>query len=65
MQVARELSQLCPDVYFVVAGEDSICYGGDERVIGQKSFLQWVLSQQAYDLSRFRFVARVAPPRQR
>lgn len=63
MKVAKRLCDERRDVVFVVVGEDRICYGGDQNVTGQASFKQWVLDQDAYDLSRIHFVGRV-PPRQ-
>src|SRR5262249_28935160 len=59
MQAARRIYQQRSDVVFVVVGEDRICYGGDEEFIGQKSFKQWVLARDDYDLSRFIFTGSV------
>jgi glycosyltransferase involved in cell wall biosynthesis len=55
MQTAKLLCQRRRDVLFFVVGEDRICYGGDEEFIGQKSFKEWVLARDSYDLSRFVF----------
>jgi glycosyltransferase involved in cell wall biosynthesis len=49
------------DVLVLIAGEDRVCYGGDERITGSKSFKQWVLAQEDYDLSRFVFLGRIPP----
>jgi len=38
-----------------VVGSDRVCYGGDSRYTGGKSFKDWVLAQDDYDLSRFIF----------
>ena len=46
---------------FVVAGQDRVCYGGDESVTGSMTFKEWVLSRDAYDLSRFHFVGLLPP----
>jgi glycosyltransferase involved in cell wall biosynthesis len=62
MKVARLLCQRRQDVFFVVVGEDRICYGGDQDVTGQKSFKQWVLSRDEYDLSRFLFTGVLPMP---
>lgn len=62
MKMARQLSERRSDVIFVVVGEDRICYGGDADHIGGASFKDWVLSRDTYDLSRFLFLGRVAPP---
>lgn len=61
MKMAKRLCDLRRDVVFVVAGQDRNCYGGDERVTGRKSFKEWVLSQDDYDLSRFVFLDLVPP----
>jgi len=63
MKMAKRLCDARRDVLFVVVGEDRVCYGGDKRVTGGKSFKEWVLSQDTYDLSRFIFTGRV-PPRE-
>ncbi len=62
MKLARLLCQRRQDVLFVVVGEDRVCYGGDEEVTGQKSFKQWVLSRDQYDLSRFLFTGLLPAP---
>ena len=47
---------------FIVVGEDKIAYGGDQQHLGEgKSFKQWVLQQQEYDLDKFAFVGRLSP----
>ena len=61
MKAAKKICDRRDDVIFLIAGEDRICYGGDERVIGHKSFKKWALSQEDYDLSRIRFLGRVQP----
>jgi glycosyltransferase involved in cell wall biosynthesis len=59
MKTAKVLYQRRPNVLFVVVGEDRICYGGDEEFTGQKSFKDWVLARDDYDLSRFVFTGQV------
>lgn len=61
MKVARTLCDRRDDVVFVIAGQDRVCYGGDQVVTGGKSFKDWVLSQDSYDLSRFHFLGLVPP----
>jgi glycosyltransferase involved in cell wall biosynthesis len=61
MKVAKKLYTRRKDVLFLVAGEDRICYGGDEKVTGRKSFKEWVLAQDQYDLSHFVFLGLVPP----
>ncbi len=55
MKAAHKLSKLRDDVVFIIAGEDRVCYGNDEKFTGGKTFKEWVLSQDDYDLSRFVF----------
>jgi glycosyltransferase involved in cell wall biosynthesis len=59
MEAANLLCKRRRDVLFVVVGEDRICYGGDEDFTGKKSFKQWVLERDEYDLSRFLFTGPV------
>jgi glycosyltransferase involved in cell wall biosynthesis len=59
MQTAKVLCDRRRDVLFVVVGDDRICYGGDEDFTGKKSFKQWVLERDDYDLSRFLFTGPV------
>lgn len=61
MKVAGRLCDRRRDVLFAVVGEDRCCYGSDEKVTGTKSFKQWVLSQDEYDLERFVFLGLVPP----
>jgi glycosyltransferase involved in cell wall biosynthesis len=55
MRVANVLCRRRRDVVFVVVGQDRVCYGGDQEVTGQKTFKEWVLGREQYDLSRFVF----------
>ena len=56
MRAAKRIAEQYPDVLFFVVGDDRICYGGDENHIGgMKSFKQWVLARDEYDLSKFHF----------
>lgn len=61
MKAARKLCDRRKDVIFLIAGQDRVCYGGDERFTGGKSFKEWVLSQDNYDLSRFHFLGLIPP----
>jgi glycosyltransferase involved in cell wall biosynthesis len=61
MKMAKRLCDRRQDVVFVIAGQDRLCYGGDDKVTGQTSFKDWVLSQDEYDLSRFVFLSLVPP----
>lgn len=55
MKSAKRIGERRGDVLFVVVGQDRVCYGGDEAFTGDKSFKEWVLSQDTFDLSRFVF----------
>ena len=63
MKAAKIIYQRFPNVIFLVAGTDRVCYGGDvEQIKGAKSFRHWLLAQDDYDLSKFIFVGWI--PRQ-
>jgi glycosyltransferase involved in cell wall biosynthesis len=62
MRVAKRLCDTRDDVVFLVAGEDRVCYGGDQAMTGGKTFKEWVLAQDDYDLSRFVFLGLILPP---
>jgi len=55
MRAAKKLCDRRTDVVFAVVGEDRVCYGGDAKFTGGKTFKEWVLSRDEYDLSRFAF----------
>jgi glycosyltransferase involved in cell wall biosynthesis len=55
MKMAKIISERRQDVTFVVVGEDRVVYGGDKEIIGNRTFKEWVLAQDKYDLSRFVF----------
>lgn len=59
MRVAKKLCDRRPDVVFAVVGSDRVCYGGDARFTGGKSFKDWVLAQDNYDPSRIVFTGPV------
>jgi len=62
MRFAKRLCERRSDVLCVVVGEDRVAYGGDSRFTGQKTFKQWVLEQDQYDLSRILFTGRIPTP---
>lgn len=62
MRAARIVCQHRRDVVFVVVGEDRVCYGGDAEFTGGKSFKEWVLDREPYDLSRFVFTGLLPTP---
>jgi glycosyltransferase involved in cell wall biosynthesis len=61
MRAAKKLADRRKDVIFLIAGQDRVCYGGDERFTGGKTYKEWVLSQDTYDLSRFQFLGLIPP----
>ena len=62
MRVAKRLCNERRDIVFAVVGSDRVCYGGDSRFTGGKSFKDWVLAQDDYDLSRFLFTGLLPEP---
>ena len=62
MKVAKKLGDRRADVLFVVVGSDRVCYGGDARFTAGKTFKEWVLAQDNYDLSRFAFTGLLPEP---
>ena len=62
MKSAKLIAERYPDVIFIVVGTDRIAYGGDEaHVAPHKTFKDWVLAQDDYDLSKFIFTGRMNP----
>lgn len=61
MKAAKKICDRRKDVIFLIAGQDRVCYGGDERFTGGKSYKEWVLSQDQFDLSRFVFLGLIPP----
>jgi glycosyltransferase involved in cell wall biosynthesis len=61
MKAARKLCDRRKDVLFLIAGQDRVCYGGDERFTGGKTFKEWVLAQDKYDEKRFVFLGLIPP----
>ncbi len=61
MRAAKKLCDRRADVIFLIAGQDRVCYGGDERFTGGKTFKEWVFAQAEYDQSRFVFLGLIPP----
>ena len=59
MAAAQKLADRRPDVVFAVVGQDRVCYGGDDKFTGGKTFKEWVLGRGEYDLSRFIFTGLI------
>lgn len=62
MKAAKKICDRRKDVIFLIAGQDRVCYGGDERFTEGKTYKEWVLSKDNYDLSRFQFLGLIPPP---
>ncbi len=63
MRAAKRIYQQYPNVVFLVIGTDRIAYGGDDAYMGaHKTFKDWTLAQEEYDLTKFKFVGRLPPP---
>ena len=62
MKMAKLLGERRKDVGFIIVGQDRVCYGGDQDVIGNRTFKEWVLAQDQYDLSRFQFTGLMPTP---
>lgn len=61
MRAAKIIEQKYPNVAFIIVGTERIAYGGDENYTGGKSFKEWTLAQDNYDLTKFHFVGRIHP----
>jgi glycosyltransferase involved in cell wall biosynthesis len=61
MKIAKRICDHRDDVLFVVVGEDRVAYGGDHRYTDGKTFKQWVLAQDDYDLKKILFLGRIPP----
>jgi len=61
MRVAKRIYQQMSDVLFVVVGSDQIYYGDDLKHTGTKTFREWVLKQDEYNLSKFVFAGMLQP----
>jgi len=62
MRAAKRIGQEYPDVRFFVVGSDRISYGGDsDHLGGKKSFREWVMAREEFDLSKFTFTGMLPP----
>lgn len=62
MEVAHKICQKRDDVHFVVAGNPKTNYGSEMIGIKDANFKEYVLKQNAYDLSRFHFLEWISEP---
>ncbi len=61
LRLATRVRDERQDVLFLVVGEDRVAYGGDQTFTGGKSFKDWVVAQNKYDLDRIGFLGRIPP----
>jgi glycosyltransferase involved in cell wall biosynthesis len=62
MRAAKLIARRVPDVAFIIVGGENVAYGGDEAHLGtHKTFKDWVLAQEDYDLEKFHFVGWQSP----
>jgi glycosyltransferase involved in cell wall biosynthesis len=63
MRMAKRICDARSDVVFVVVGDDRSYYGASQRDGGSRSFREFVLAQDRYDLSRFCFTGQIPEER--
>src|SRR5262249_17991985 len=56
MRAAKKIYQAIPNVVFLIAGSERTNYGHEQAHIGNRTFKDWVLAQDNYDLSKFHFM---------
>ena len=61
MRAANIVCRRRSDVQFVMVGDDRVVYGGDAEFTGNRSFKDWVLATESFDLSRFHFAGTLPP----
>lgn len=61
MKLAKRIYQQMPGVLFVVVGANQVFYGGDLNRVREKSFREYVLKQDEYNLSKFLFTGTLPP----
>jgi glycosyltransferase involved in cell wall biosynthesis len=59
MKAAKKIYRQYDNVIFLIAGDERTNYGHELAHIGGKTFKQWVLEQDSYDLQRFHFLGRI------
>lgn len=63
MQATKRIAADFPNVVFVVVGSDTTHYGNDQSRTGGKTLRDHILSQETFDLSKFRFTGFVPEER--
>lgn len=62
MKVAKRICQEMDNVIFLIAGQERTFYGHEmHHIPKEKSFKQYVLDQDDYDLSKFHFLGLIPP----
>jgi glycosyltransferase involved in cell wall biosynthesis len=56
MQVAKRISEQMENVIFLVAGNEATYYGHEQYHLGSRTFKQYVLERDHYDLKRIHFI---------
>jgi glycosyltransferase involved in cell wall biosynthesis len=60
LKVAKKIYRTCPNVVFLVVGNDRAYYGPDLQYIREKSFLEHAWNQREYDPRRFVFLGYIS-----
>jgi len=61
MRAAKKIYTADPRVVFLIVGSDRVCYGGDMKFIPDKSFKDFMLRQEDFDLKRLLFLGSLKP----
>jgi glycosyltransferase involved in cell wall biosynthesis len=61
LRAAKHIYTADARVVFLIVGSDRVSYGGDLKFIREKSFREFMLKQDDYDLSRLIFLGQVKP----
>ncbi len=61
LRAAKKIYTADPRVVFLIVGSDKVAYGGDLKYIKEKSFKEFMLKQDDYDLKHLLFLGPVKP----
>ena len=61
MRAAKKIYTAYPDVVFLIVGSDRVSYGGDLKFIRDKTFKDFILRQDDFDLKRLLFLGPIKP----
>ncbi|MEP7358388.1 MAG: glycosyltransferase, partial [Anaerolineales bacterium] len=61
LRAAKKIYTADPRVVFLIVGSDRVAYGGDLKYIKEKSFKEYMLKQDDYDLQHLLFLGPVKP----